>query len=585
MNKNKVLLSNVVSKKALRKAQQMTLQHLKDVIINCAGPYGSNTSLVHDKRESEYSKDGFTILKEVKYVHKLENNIKDEMVELARHIKHEVGDGSTSLTVLSSLIFDGLCEFEKKTSLSPYLISKKFKEVTKDIIDKIKENGRECTIDDIYDISMISTNGNEEVSEAIKSIYEQYGMNVFINVEAGIDGNHRIVTRDGTTLKAPYADQAYINSSTEAKCTINNPRIYAFQDPVDTPELASFLDKIIYDNILTPYNSNQLDKVVPTVILAPRLSRDLSANITSLNNWLGSIGQQTSNEQKPPILLITNIRLDDSYDDIMKLCHCKPIHKYIDPKLQEQDIESGKAPTLDTITEFYGTADIVESTAASTQFINPEGMFNHDENGERIGECGEGALYKNLLDFIEKEIELAKENGDSVLEFSLVRRLNALKVNLVDYFIGGINVVDRDCLKSLAKDAVFNCRSAAQNGVGWGANFEAILASDDLNYNGIDKDKREINLIIFEAYLDLLEILYGTAFEDAAKLVDESIVEKQPLNIATGKFDGKVLSSIQSDIVILDSISKILTVIFSANQAIVPEVVENIYGVYEELED
>ena len=575
----KKLLSNVISKKALRKGQQLTLRHLKETIINSAGPYGSNTSLIHDKRFSEYSKDGFTILKQIKYPNKLENNIKDEMVELSRYIKGEVGDGSTSLTALSSLIFDGLCEFEKNTTLSPYMISKIFKEVTEDIISIIEKNGRECTLQDIYDISMISTNGNEEVSRAIQSIYEQFGMHVFINVDAGVDEEHRIVSHDGMTLKAGYSDTAYINSNTDAKCTIKNAKIYAFTDPVDTPEMIAFLDKIIYSNIIEPYSLNKVDNIVPTVIMAPKLSRDLSSSIESLVDWLYNVQNKASNDQKPPILIITNITFREDYSDIVKLCGCKPIHKYINPEIQENDIKEGKAPTLDTITSWCGFADIVESTASTTQFINPEGMFDHDKDGNRIGEAGEGHIYKALIDFLEKEIDQAKEDDDATMVASLSRRLHSLKANMVDYYIGGINVVDRDSLRSLAKDAVFNCRSASEHGVGWGTNFETILASNSLQYK--EKNRRQINLLIYTAYIELLDILYSTGYENSDHLITESMKNKMPMNIATGEFDGKVLSSINSDIVILRSIAKILTVMFSANQAIVPEVVENVYGIYE----
>lgn len=579
------LISNVISKKALRKGQQLTLRHLKDTIINCAGPFGSNTSLIHDKRFSEYSKDGFTILKQIKYPNKLENNIKDEMIELARHIKSEVGDGSTSLTALSSLIFDGLCEFEKDTTLSPYVITKIFNEVTNDIIEKIKKRGRECTLDDIYDISMISTNGNEEVSRAIKSIYEQYGMDVFITVESGVDEEHRIVCHDGITLKAGYSDVAYINSNTDAKSIIKNASIYAFKDPVDTPEMAAFLDKIIYDNIIMPYQKNDVANIVPTVILAPRLSRDLSSSIESLIEWLYNIQNKAANDQKPPILIITNTGFNEDYDDIINLCGCPKIRKYIDPKMQEKDIESGKAPTLDTITKWCGKADIVESTASTTQFINPEAMFNHDDDGNRIGEPGEGPVYKALIDFLEKEIEMAKENNDESLLFSLTRRLKKLKSNMVEYFIGGINVIDRDSLKSLAKDAVFNCRSAVEYGVGCGANFETILAANEVRYIN-EKNKTKILLLIYTAYIDLLGTLYESGLDgNIDELITMSIDKKMPIDIATGEFDGKVLSSINSDIVILGSIAKIITIMFSANQAIVPEVVENVYGVYEDMED
>ena len=42
---------------------------------------------------------------------------------------------------------------------------------------EILTHKRETTIEDIYNICMISTNGNEEVSQQITDIYKQYGLN------------------------------------------------------------------------------------------------------------------------------------------------------------------------------------------------------------------------------------------------------------------------------------------------------------------------------------------------------------------------------------------------------------------------
>ena len=44
------------------------------------------------------------------------------------------------------------------------------------------------------------------------------------------------------------------------------------------------------------------------------------------------------------------------------------------------------------------------------------------------------------------------------------------------------------------------------------------------------------------------------------------------------KCDGNVLSSIMTDVVVLDSISKLLTLLFTCNQFLVEKPQENVYG-------
>ena len=76
---------------------------------------------------------------------------------------------------------------------------------------------------------------------------------------------------------------------------------------------------------------------------------------------------------------------------------------------------------------------------------------------------------------------------------------------MVEYFIGGINVIDRDSLKSLAKDAVFNCRSAVEYGVGCGANFETILAANEVRYIN------EKNKTIYKDFGEMLFTHFGVS--------------------------------------------------------------------------
>ena len=588
---NKTLASNVVPKKALRKAYHYTLNNLKDVIFNTAGPYGSQTSLVHEKRFSEYSKDGFTVLQEIKYPTILENNITQEMVELARHIKNTVGDGSSSLVILSAIIFDKLCEFEKKTGYSTHKITQAFKEVVEDIKNSILKNAKECTLEDIYDICMISTNGNTEISNAIVDIYKQYGLEVYIDLSTSNDQDHHVVAYEGMTLSAGYSDQAYINSLTDAVCEISNASIYAFTDPVDTPEMVAYFDKILSDNIIMPYSHKQLDKVVPTVILAPRLSRDLSSSITSLTDWLYNFDKQNANDQKPPVLVITNIVFEDDYHDIIKLCGAKEIHKYINPEVQKQDQEDGKAPTLNNIATWCGHADLVQSDSITTKFINPENMFEHDENGNRVGEAGEGHIYKALIEFLKRELDNAKQNADDAVTIArLKRRLHSLEANLVKYLIGGITVADRDSAKSAAKDAIFNCRSAAINGVGQGANVEGLIASSYIytDKNTITSEiKLEIANLICESYWNFITELYATGVgkNEAEKLLANTITSGNAYNLRSELFDGKVKTSIMSDITILDTIARVITICYSANQAVLPDYIQNVYKCYLDEED
>ena len=440
-------------------------------------------------------------------------------------------------------------------------------EVIEDIQERIKSHGREVELSDIYDICMISTNGNKDVSTELAYIYNTYGKNVYINVTTSNNANNIVKAYDGLTLERGYASPAYINND-DGTCTIRNPRLYTFTDPIDTPEMISYMEKIIYDNVIIPFTQHDVDNYIPTVIMAPSVSRDATAVLAELEKLLYGC----TNFTKPPMLFITGLNKEiDQYNDIVTLCGDKSIKKYINPDIQEKDIKEGKAPNIDSITEWYGTCDEIICDNMKTKFINPKDMFSDevDEDGNRKY----GKVYEGLLNFVEQELEYSIKNSEGVGTIgNLRRRLNCLKSNLVDYMIGGISSIDRDALKDLVEDAVLNCRSAVRNGVGYGSNFEGFRACHELMEEEENKNGLRYNVLnmINSSYRDVLVNLYKLNYDgDPDDLIEENLKMNKPINLRTLSWDKEqVLCSVDSDIVILDAIKKVIVPMVTANQAL-----------------
>lgn len=576
--------TNIVTKDKLREVQLNTLEILSSVLSKTAGPRGSNTQLLHSQRYNEYTKDGHNVLSQIKFYRPLENAIQSEMKEVTRYIVKTVGDGTTSVVLLSNEIFKAMCAIEDKDTTSAYILMKTFRKIVDEMIENIRKNKRECTLENIYDICMISTNGNKEVANSITEIYKEFGMDVFIDVGISNTTDHLVKSYDGLTLDIGYPTPAYINTSGSDKesgrSSIRNPRIYAFEDPVDTPEMMSFLEAIVYNNILNPL-INQTFDYIPTVILAPSVSRDGNKLLGELEKTLYSFDQNNAEDKKPPILIITNANIHaEQYNDIIMLCGVPTIRKFIDPKIQEEAIKNGNAPTPETVCDWYGSADLVEADTTNTKFVNPKCMFDVDADGNRIY----SSVYNGLINYISQELDVAYKNNENAnVTGNLKRRLNSLKTNLVEYLIGGITVTDRDSIRDLVEDAVLNCRSAAKHGVGYGANFEAFRVINTMT-GGRNKEKFTENELaiadaIHAAYYKSLLNLYMTVYteEVAKQFISVSIAKDMPINLATNHFDGRVLCSIETDIAILEAISKVVMVMFTANQALLESPMNNVY--------
>ena len=568
------LISNIVKKDVVREVQKEALDEIMSALLPSFGPMGSTTTIDVENKLTQYSKDGHTILKHLSFKDPIECRVRDDLEELTTYVVRTVGDGTTSCAILSKYIFDQFMQLE--TDMTPFEIIQKFKECVGEIKEVIESRAMETTPEIMYKIAYISTNGNKEVAENIKYIYENFGNEVFIDVGYSNTTENLLKSYDGMTIQSGYSDTAYINDTDKAVCSIRNPKIYAFKDPVDTREMVTFLDIIIKKNIYDPMQNRE--ELIPTVILCPKLSRDLSAYMDNIITLMNQFEQANQANHKPPFLLVTNIYNEDIYYDVARMCGCKEIKKYIDPTLQEKDIEAGLAPTPETILDFAGTADLVEADLVKTKFVNPKLM--HDENGEL------SSYFKQLVEFLEAELQKAyQENQDNNVTGQLKRRIHSLKANMVDYLVGGITAADRDELKDFVEDAVLNCRSAAEHGYGFGANFEGLRASYEL-LDSSDPVKNNIFRIIHEAYRNLTYLLYETRFgstgddEQSVKileLIDSSLKNNCPWNIKTLEKGEDVLSSIKSDVVILEVISKIISLMITTNQFLCKNFAMNVY--------
>ena len=576
----KKLMSNIVKDKELKEVQKETLADIAAVVSKTAGPYGSSTMILHDEIFTEYSKDGHKVLQNIQYFRPIERAVHDELLGITEYVISKVGDGTTSAVQLSNIIFGKLLDYmENHQDYPKHLIIDTLDDITSRISSLIKSRGRDVTLDDIYNICMICTNGDKTISEDIKKIYERIGMDVFIQVSTSNSSNTVLKTYDGIFIDKGYPSPAFINTP-EGVCEINNPRIYYFEDNVDTPDMINKFMSIFMHNIYNPYREGKPENYIPTVILMSSISNDIKQNLEQMEQIFYSFDKQNATTSKPPMCIVTGVNTNDNIQDIVMLCGCKAIKKFINPEVEKEAIERGDAPTKENVFEFYGTADSVVVDTGTAKFINPQFMFDTDAEVAEDGSRPYSKVFTGLVNHLKAELELAKnEKVDLNHIGNLKRRLNHLEANFVEYFVGGVAATDRDNTKDLVEDAVLNCRSAAVSGVGYGANYEGMIASRDIAEGDHACNlEADIAHIIKDSYYELCQGLYRTAFaaDEADRLLEKSY-SVGPINLRTKTFSGDVLCSIESDPVILKAVTKIISIMVLSNQCLVQEPTRNAY--------
>lgn len=582
-------VSNIVPKNVLREVQLETIERIANALANSYGPSGSTTLIrkgddVKGSGVTAYTKDGHSILGAIKFNKPIEMSILDDLKDITRNTVKTVGDGTTSAVILSYEIFRALNEIiSDHANFTEKAVVAELQKVVKDITTIIENSKQKPTIDKIYQIALTSTDGNEEVANSIREIYEQFGLGVYIDVGISNTTNHMVKTYEGLTIDGGYFNPCFINRAKDAVSELQNPNIYIFEDPIDNNYTLNLCYKIIEQNLIAPLtkyntlvqqgNQAEADAVIAnelkaTAIITPTFGRDIRSQMDSIIDMMSS----SKIEQRAPLTIITGMTDVDRLADLAAMTGAKTIKKYVDPEVQKSDVEKGIAPTLDNVaTEFGGKAELLVADTKTTKVINPELMFVNDEEGKRVF----SSEYNNLLASLEAQLAQLDTVKESATEVNVLRRrIQSLKCNMVDYLIGGVSYTDRDALKDAVEDAVLNCRSAAKEGIGYAANFEGLRAAHEVAEvtSNLSPIREAVSNAVYKAYANTVARIYVDymAVEDIEQddLIKTLIERNKPIDV-TGN-DREVLSSIKTDPTTLQAIVDIVGLMFKTNQFLCP---------------
>lgn len=582
-------VSNIVPKDVLREVQLETIERIANALANSYGPSGSTTLIrkgddVKGSGVTAYTKDGHSILGAIKFNKPIEMSILDDLKDITRNTVKTVGDGTTSAVILSYEIFRALNEIiSDHSNFTEKAVVAELQKVVKDITTIIENSKQKPTIDKIYQIALTSTDGNEEVASSIREIYEQFGLGVYIDVGISNTTNHMVKTYEGLTIDGGYFNPCFINRAKDAVSELQNPNIYIFEDPIDNNYTLNLCYKIVEQNLIAPLtkyntlvqqgNQAEADAVITnelkaTAIITPTFGRDIRSQMDSIIDMMSS----SKIEQRAPLTIITGMTDVDRLADLAAMTGAKTIKKYVDPEVQKSDVEKGIAPTLDNVaTEFGGKAELLVADTKTTKVINPELMFDTDEEGKRVFSND----YNNLLASLEAQLAQLDTVKESATEVNVLRRrIQSLKCNMVDYLIGGVSYTDRDALKDAVEDAVLNCRSAAKEGIGYAANFEGLRAAHEVSIvtGNMSSIREAVSDAVFKAYANTVARIYvdymaveGIEQDD---LIKKLIENNKPIDV-TGN-NREVLSSIKTDPTTLQAIVDIVGLMFKTNQFLCP---------------
>ena len=562
---NNYILTNSLSNEEYKKRTESALNCISSILEKSLGLYGS-TTVVQDPIDGHFvTKDGYSILKKIKFGDEVSSTILSMINEISRDLVREVGDGSTSSVVTANYLFNLIKEKmndEKSTlhKVPPQTIMDTLNFLQNIIIDKLKERAIPITdenFDVIKNIATVSNNNDEYCGNIIYDIYKEIKDEGFIFLENSHNEKDHYEILNGMEISRGYIDRCFANQNDKITCTFDNPYILMVDDTLDDTDL-----NFILDCVIGPIVGQRMK---PVVIIAKNYT------IEFVNCW-------KINKSKNPDMKISlvDFRLDnyDNYDifeDLAIYLNARILNKRNFDVYKSQTSEIIDKPSL--IYNYLGQCDKVISNDKSSKFVG--GRYKEEIVEFRLKSIDE--KIKNI------KLEESKRSIDNDL-FKLQKRKANLKAKIARLFVGGATELEKDTRKYLMEDSIFACKSALKYGYIPGCNLSICKIVEDILKEDNDYTSIELELLniikdsfykCFERMLKNANIEENKIIEIYEKCIDEKMIynlkniEEDFIHEAFENDDETtIINSVMTDIMIMKASFSIIGLLVTSNQFI-----------------
>ena len=613
---------NVIDKKAYRQRVTNIVNYISDCVSRTLGPCG-HTALIQTSDSVVATKDGWNVTRAISFDNIVDNSIKSMIESCGQSVVLKVGDGSTTVIKATSVLNKQLMDLESNHNYTIRQIEDTLKECIDEIIVELRKGAVPITDENmyeaIYNVAMVSTNWNEEISKMIADIYVKTKNPIIKILESGT-----------TQTKAEIINGYDLNGNLELKnfyftdverqvCELKNPKIIMF-------------DHKVMDKYFIPLNliGGILQKQgTQLVVLAPDFDITFIHRIKNMNSMAMNTGAGFVNIV--PAHYISNFNIDrECVDDFAALCGAIIIRRD-----DEDLLEFFEDITTSMMTKPIPTEGLTGEELAKAKESNAEReamrdsvlQFLPEKLDEIAGSCDKITLSdKNIIiDGLSNMNEKLVADRKATLEAEIngkikecdaltmltddIRqkriRLGKLNCHMGIIKVGGYGKANLKTLRDALDDATRACEAAYRDGYTVGSSIaigSAIQSKFDILYRKNDESlKTKIIEAIYDSFCEVFAQLWNNKGSDpiikdtdaedgnwifeipwdeegkTAKIYSELLYDTCSLNrwgydIIEGKFDkecNRIINPVNVDIEVLQGCLRLVLNCFSSDQLII----------------
>ncbi len=453
-----------------RSAIKRGVDTLANAVRVTMGPKGRNVVLDKSYGAPTVTKDGVSVAKEVELEDAYENMGAQMVKEVASKTSDEVGDGTTTATVLAQAIYrEGLKNVT--AGRNPMSLKRGVDKATLAIVDSLASlSTPHETREQISQVAAISANNEAEIGELIADAMEKVGKDGVITVEEAKSLDTTVEVVEGMQFDRGYLSPYFVTDQERMEVELEDPYIL-----IHEKKISALKDIVPLLNEVAQAGGSLL-------VLAEDVEGEALATLV-LNKLRGLI--KVASVKAPGY----GDRRKSMLEDIGILTNGQVLSEELGVKLE----------TIGLNSEFIGRAKRVVIDKDNTTLI--EGAGSQDAIRGRISQ-------------IRQQIEDTTSDYDSE---KLQERLAKLSGGVAVINVGAATEVEMKNKKALIEDAMHAARAAVEEGVVAGAGVAYIRAQSGLDAVETADEDEQVGIDIVRRALEepLRQIVRNAGLEDS----------------------------------------------------------------------
>lgn len=220
------------------------INSLADAVKVTLGPKGRSVIIAEPNEIPHVTKDGVTVAKSIKFADQYMNAGAQLIREAAVQTVKEVGDSTTTATVLAQEFINSLQHYIDNGS-NPIKLKKGFDLAIQDILKQLNTIKKPIKDENIKHIASISANNDEKIGELIADAFTKVGRQGVITVEESSNSETTCNVVIGMQFDRGYEAPHFVTNEEKGECVLDDPYIFITDHKIQlTKDLLNILEPL-----------------------------------------------------------------------------------------------------------------------------------------------------------------------------------------------------------------------------------------------------------------------------------------------------------------------------------------------------